>query len=346
LTEAALPVWSREGVEPGTGAFVEALTLDGQVRDPRRRTRVQARQAFVFASAARFGLMANGLSVARRGFDLFLARTRRADGLFIDVLTPSGELQDPTASLYEQAFVLLALSALARASPDDPAPQAEACALRERLAAFRHGEGFREAGEQPFQANAQMHLLEAALAWRDISADPAWSGLADQIARLALSRLIDPMSGALREIFDADWRAITGRAGAVEPGHQFEWAWLLKAWGAPDDVARGLYRAGRRGLDAGRGVIVDRLWDDLSIRDRTARLWPQTEFLRAAVAMGETQDALTAANAVGRFLETPLPGVWRERMDAEGRFLEQPAPATSLYHLTTAILALSPPPAP
>ena len=74
-----------------------------------------------------------------------------------------------------------------------------------------------------------------------------------------------------------------------------------------------------------------------------AEISPGAE-LRGAYALvatlGERDDALAAALTIARFLETPLAGVWRERMDAHGRFLEEPAPATSLYHLTTAILAL------
>ena len=48
---------------------------------------------------------------------------------------------------------------------------------------------------------------------------------------LALTRFIDPETGVLREFFDADWRAPGGEDGLVEPGHQFEWAWLLQRWG-------------------------------------------------------------------------------------------------------------------
>src|SRR5436190_3745863 len=337
LAAGALPVWSSLGVDPANGGFREALTVEGGRRDPRRRARVQARQAFVFATAAARG--GPWLATARRGLEQFLAAGRRPDGLFVHTLSPAGEITDPAARLYEHAFILLALSALGDAKG--------ATELRDRLSAFRHpAGGFRETDDQPFQANAQMHLFEAALAWEG-QGDGGWAGLADELAVLALDRLIDPVTGAVQEAFDAAWRPLRGEADAVEPGHQFEWAWLLDRWGAARGEARAhaaarrLYDVGRRGFDRRRGVVINRLWDDLSVRDAAARLWPQTEFLKAALALGEDADALMAANAVGRFLDTPLRGVWRERMTADGSFVEEPAPATSLYHLATAIWALA-----
>jgi len=120
--------------------------------------------------------------------------------------------------------VLLATAALGR--------EDLAVAVRSGLEAFRHpAGGFREAGDRPFQANAQMHLFEAALAWEAAGGDGGWTILADELAELAMGRFIDPATGALSEFFDADWRRLSGEAGLIEPGHQFEWAWLLDGWG-------------------------------------------------------------------------------------------------------------------
>lgn len=336
LRTAALPLWATVGVDPATGGFREALTWDGRLHDPRRRARVQARQAFVFARAAAEGLPGPWAATAETGFGWFEAHARRDDGLYATTLDTAGARTDADPRLYEHAFLLLALSALGR---DD-----DARALAERLAAFRHpAGGFREEGSDPFQANAHMHLLEAALACGEAAASPVWTALADDVARLALDRFIDPASGALHEFFDADWRPLRGAEGLIEPGHQLEWAWLLSQRAEPEAqaAARRLFQVGRRGFDAGRGVIVNSLHEDLSVRDPAARLWAQTEHLKAALALGETAAALEAANGLARFLDTPVRGVWRERMDAQGGFLEQPSPATSLYHLYLAIRELT-----
>nr|WP_293397099.1 AGE family epimerase/isomerase [Phenylobacterium sp. RIFCSPHIGHO2_01_FULL_69_31] len=315
------------------------MTWAGAPHDPRYRTRVQARQAFVFASAAAEGL-GPWAAAARHGLEDLTRRARREDGLFKAILDPAGAAIDAQAYLYEHAFVLLALAALGDAEA--------ATALRVRLEVFRHGAGgFREAGEHPFQANAQMHLLEAALAWEETSGDAGWGALADELVALALNRFIDPATGALSEFFDDAWRPLAGPAGLIEPGHQFEWAWLLVRWGRArgrpeaETTARRLFAVGRRGFDPTRNVAVDALTDDLAVRDAAARLWPQTEHVKAALALGDTAAALQGANGMAAYLDTPAPGVWRERMRADGGFVKEPSPATSLYHLYLAIRELT-----
>lgn len=339
LRTAALPLWATVGTDASSGGFRESLTWDGRIVDPHRRTRVQARQAFVFASAAADGMAGPWLSVAERGFRTFRMTAIRSDGLYASTLNLSGAQTDPTARLYEHAFVLLALAALQRAQPDTSV-EAEAIDLLKRLQVFRHAAGgFREAGAQGFQANASMHLLEAALEWEKVGRDGAWRSLADELVDLALTRFIDQQTGALSEFFDADWRRLNGAPGLIEPGHQFEWAWLLARWGAArsdprgEAAARRLFQIGRRGFDPVRNVVANALWDDLSIRDAGARLWPQTEHLKAALILGEHLAALEAANAVAAFLDTPARGAWRERLGPEGAYLVEPSPATSLYHL-------------
>ncbi len=47
-----------------------------------------------------------------------------------------------------------------------------------------------------------------------------------------MSHFIDAETGGLREFFKADWTPYDGEKGRImEPGHQFEWAWLLARWG-------------------------------------------------------------------------------------------------------------------
>ena len=76
-----------------------------------------------------------------------------------------------------------------------------------------------------------MHMFEACLAWLDAGGDSEWERIAAMIADLCLEKFLHPRTGALREFFDADWNPMPGEAGRVlEPGHQFEWAWLFMRW--------------------------------------------------------------------------------------------------------------------
>jgi len=284
--------------------------------------------------------------VAREGWARFVAVYRRPDGLFINRASGDGAPLDEGADIYEQAFVLLAMAALRAADPaGDLAGEAERVLAALEARRIPAG-GFRESGPNPFQANCHMHLFESALAW-EAAGEPRWAALSDEIAELAMSKFIDPATGALREFFDADWRALSGEGGLVEPGHQFEWAWLLERWGqarknATARTAAGrLFRNGLRGVDPVREVAVNALWDDFSVRDGSARLWPQTEHLKAAVVLGDEAQGVRAARGLAQYLDVPTRGAWRDKLRPDGAFVEEPAPATSFYHLMVAILELT-----
>ena len=267
---------------------------------------------------------------------------------------------DDTPRLDDQAFALLAMAAVARVAPDRQDLRDRATGLLDSLSRMRApGRGFLEHGPWPYQANAHMHLLEAALAWLETTGEAVWGALSDEIVALALDAFIDPEGLVLREVFDAAWRPAPGDdARRIEPGHQFEWASLLMTWSRlrpgreVSAVIAGLMRAGERGVDPARGVAVDALWDDLSLRSGRARLWPQTARLRASLAMiaregqagarGSERAAVEAAGALWGYLETPVPGLWRDKQEADGRFVDEPSPASSLYHLLGAVLALQP----
>ena len=347
LGEAALPLWAGAGVDPVGGLFQETLSVEGAPVEAPRRARAQARQVFVFASAVTAGYGARWLATARTGWARFAAAYRRPDGLFINRAAADGTPLDTEADVYEQAFALLAMAALNAADPaaGDLAGEAEQtlAALETRRAPSG---GFRENGPHPFQANCHMHLFESALAW-EAAGDARWAALSDEIAGLAMTRFIDADTGVLREFFDADWQALPGEAGLVEPGHHFEWAWLLQRWGlargepAARSLARRLFENGLRGVDPVREVAVNAVWDDFSPRDGSARLWPQTEHLKAALAVGSEAQALTAARGLAQYLDVPKRGAWRDKLRPDGTFVEEPAPATSFYHLMVAILELS-----
>ena len=202
-----------------------------------------------------------------------------------------------------------------------------------------------------------MHLFEASLAWIETDGAPVWRELAAEIAALARDHFIDAKGGFLREFFEPDWSPAKGDAGrVVEPGHQFEWAWLLMRWGViagetwPLDAAAGLYRCGLMGIDLRRGVAVDELDPDLRVSRASARLWPQTEWLKAAALLAELQPGLRAAyladvgraaQGLGLYLANPVLGVYRDKLDIAGAFKEEPAPASSLYHIAGAVESLN-----
>ncbi len=357
LDVSALPLWWSLGADHRGGGFFEHLSLMGRpVECAHRRARVQMRQVYVYAAAGAAGWEGPWRQAVAHGLDYFETRYRRSDGQFRTLVDRSGAPCDDTAMLYDQAFALLGWATAAQATPG-LALELKALELLDSMKRQRRcaAGGFTEAGEQSYQSNPHMHLLEAALAWMDVGRAPCWQALAQEIVNLALNRFIDPDHGYLREYFDANWRPAHGDLGRiVEPGHQFEWSWLLGRWFRQTgdrnalDAARILFKHGACGVDPRRGVAVDSLNDDLQVRNPQARLWPQTERLKAALLLTELDptsgcfyeaEAAAAARSLISYLQAPVLGVWRDKLSADGSWKEEPAPASSLYHIAGAIWA-------
>jgi mannose-6-phosphate isomerase len=354
LLRDAYPLWAARGYDRLHGGFEESLTSAGAGGDQPRRARVQVRQIYAFARAASLGWQADeARRLVAQGLEYFLPHYRRSDGLFRTLVAVDGKALDERAFLYDQAFVLLALAESERLLKSGSELVGAAQALRAAL--YRHlkrpGPGFSSGVPDalPLLSNPHMHLLEAALNWTSVGNDPEWQALADEIVALALERLIDGATGALRENFDEHWAPLAGTAGRiVEPGHQFEWAWLLLCWGR--SVGADASQAAARLVQIGEtygirgGVALNALLDDFSIHDAEARLWPQTERLKAAALMAATTGeacfwsmAVQAAKGLRRYLETGTPGLWHDRLKADGQFVQQSAPASSFYHIVCAI---------
>lgn len=364
LVNDALPLWYEQGVDWRRGGFHEKLALDGGPIDEPRRTRVTARQIYVFTVAARLGWHREGLEAAGHGLTFLHDRLRRTDGTYACAVYPNGETATSGFDLYEQAFALYGLAHAYRAGLQPSLCEQDALALLATLRArYAHPRaGFEEANppRTPLLSNPHMHLFEACLAWAESGASPApWLVLADELAELCLTRFIAPDTGAIREEFDAEWR--TGpspESQRVEPGHQFEWAWLLHRWAdlraseqgqAARAAATRLMALGERhGIDGLRGVAINSLRGDLGVLDPKAKLWPQTERLKAwcdLVRRGlvSAQDGWLrldhAARALQLFLTTEPRGLWREVLQADGRFVREPVRASSLYHVVCALEA-------
>lgn len=340
LFDHALPLWSAVGIDRARGGFAERIDLTGRAVEGPRRVRVAARQTWVFATAGALGWTGPWREAVAHGARA-LEAFARPDGLYGILADAEGRLVDDTPAPYEQAFALLALSAAQATLGGDF--EARAAGLRDRLMGagiVRPDGGVLEEGS--LQANPMMHLFEAVQAWTRVSDDPAWVALADTIAATALTRMIDPANGALCEQHAPDW---TPRLEAdVEPGHQLEWGWLLlqhaRLAGRPDPAAaRRLIEIGEaRGVE--RGVAIFSLGRDLAPRDRSARLWAQTERLHAHAAAGRWDDIPPALEGLNRFLGVAVQGTWRDRLLPDGSFVEEAAPGSSLYHIVSAAAAL------
>src|SRR5262245_29811464 len=357
LVESAYPLWSTRGYDQLRGGFQERLSPTGEPLEEPRRARVQPRQVYAFACAPELGWTGPARDLVSSGLKHYFERYRRPDGLFRTLSAPDGSVLDDRALLYDQAFALLGLAAATRFGRSEIDLEGEADRLRlivMRILKRKDALGFDtgDPPELPFQSNPHMHLLEASLAWAQISSADHWLALAEEIVELALTHFIDVKRGCLREFFDAEWKPVPGAQGRVlEPGHHFEWAWLLLRWKGKDaerahQTALALIRtAERHGVR--EGFAINSLLDDFSAHDGSARLWPQTERLKAnALAAQSTGEAAywgpaaEAAEQLERYLQTPHTGLWFDRWLSTREFVNEPAPASSFYHIVGAIAEL------
>lgn len=361
LFEAALPLWSEKGLDQKQGGFFERMSSQGEMLDDPRRTRLVARQIYAFATGHALGWRGPTSDIVQHGLDFFTRKCLKSDGGVHSSVQPDGAVVVGVFDLYDHAFALFALAAAATAQPERAeAHEATALALLDHMEqGFKHPlGGFEEAFPRtlPLKANPHMHILEAALAWSDAGGCPRWKALAAEIVELCLSRFINSATGALHEFLDGDWRLLlTPPDDVVEPGHLFEWSWLLTRWGLAECDDRALIAGHRmfelaetRGVCPVVGLAVNELDGALRLRDGRFRLWPQTERLKAKVARyrlarGATEKAAAlgavaeALRMMRRYFDHPVEGGWWEHFGPDGETHNEPARASSLYHIVCAI---------
>ena len=352
IFQDVLPFWSTAGRDrPGFG-FVEHLDLAARPADvPYKRVRVQARQIFVFSCAHTLG-WPGALEAAADGHDFLTRHGRRADGAWVRLLGRGGDVLDPTADLYDLAFVVFALAWYARATGSAQALDHayRTLAWIERDMASPAG-GFHEAlpvPPPPRRQNPHMHLLEAVLALFVTTSDAALLRTADVLVELFRSRFFDPATGSLGEFFTDDWQWAPGAAGThIEPGHHYEWVWLLGEYqrlsGRPVEPEQSaLYAfANRRGRDPKTGLVLDVVDRSGAVRDGGSRIWPQTEAIKAHLAMADGAEiARNIGNLFERFIAGNRAGTWTEHLAPDGAGKSDRIPSSTLYHVFSAFSEL------
>lgn len=355
----ALPLWADAGFHVDLNIFVERLGFDCKpVEGLPHRLMVQARQIAVFSDAQCNGWMDGAGEIALRaaGTMVNTYKGQGREGCWAFAANPSGTVADTSADLYTHAFVLYALSRLFRLNGDTLWRELALETLKTVDRAFVHSHG----GYVPalpadgwLLQNPVMHLLEAMLDLTESCGDAIFAKQAETLRQLALTKLIAPGTGALAERFDIAWNATAAGADSwVEPGHLYEWIWLLD-WcektlgGDMSEPIAGLHGfATGHGYDS-EGFLIDELDLKGSIRKPERRLWTHTEGARAELVMARRigeQDNARALNLTNRLLEgflAPAPaGGWIDRIDASGKPLSPDMPASSLYHLAGAVAAI------
>ena len=348
--QVIVPLWQGPGWNAELALPYEALSPEHRPLPPQRyRAMACARQLYVFSSLIGDPAFP---AAAERAADLFRSLQSRfhdaEHGGWFYSIDPQGAPLDTRKDLYTHAFIIFACAhywARVREPIVESALNAALQVVNER---FSDGQGLYEASldqdwsslnSGPLQ-NPLMHLAEAFLATLSVRDDAAVQGALLALADGMQLRFIEPVHNVMLE----------KPRGSVdnwfEPGHQFEWLYLLES--SPllrhsalhASLDRAFDFAEQVGVNPQSGAVCGMLAPDGTLRDGTQRIWAQAEYLRALTLRSDNvprlQRQLLALQH--QFLHA---GGWYECRDGEGNVSREDMPSTTPYHLATCYSGLA-----
>jgi N-acylglucosamine 2-epimerase/mannose-6-phosphate isomerase len=305
----------------------------------------------VFSHAALMGWRA-GESLAEFGIAHLTERAWLGpDKGFARLTTQDGRVLDAKPDLYDLAFVLFAFSWRHKSVRDQLSLDWMHRTMDFIEQQMRHpgGLGFwHQLPPDGFRLqNPHMHLTEACLAAFEATGEQRFADHAKALVKLFQTKFFDATSGTLAEYFNDDWSRAAGVDGRVtEPGHQLEWAWILNSArklvgiNTAAEIRSAIRFAETHGVDRRTAVTFNTVRDDGAPIDRGSRTWPNTERLKAAVALYEL-DGVDPAPVIDptvelllhRYLSHDPTGTWIDAFDENEQPLSKTIPASTLYHV-------------
>ncbi|UVM11674.1 AGE family epimerase/isomerase [Pseudomonas protegens] len=347
-----VPLWQGPGWNPQLALPYEALDAEHRPLPPQRyRAMACARQLYLFSqligdAAAPFA--------QERAAALFRSLQRHfhdaEHGGWFYSIGPEGAPLDRRKDLYTHAFILFACAHY-WAKVREPLVESVLNAALEVVAQrFARGDGLYEAslaedwsilGSGPLQ-NPLMHLAEAFLAILAVREDAAVQAALLDLCQAMQQQFIDPQHGVMME------KPLGAVDNWFEPGHQFEWYFLL----ASSQLLRGsaLHACVERafafteqlGVEPKSGAVCAMLElpPRAGVKDATQRIWAQAEYLRALTLRADSQTPLLRQlkTLQAHFLHA---GGWNECLDASGAVSRRDMPSTTPYHLATCYRGLA-----
>jgi mannose/cellobiose epimerase-like protein (N-acyl-D-glucosamine 2-epimerase family) len=348
LFDAAIPFWSKQGIDCH-GLAYEEFGFDGRPKGlGYRRSLVQFRQVCVLARAALMGFGSRSLPCEL--FHRAAIAAWHPRGGFVHKLDTNGLAGDRARESYDQAFGMLACAWVYAIDSDSTTLEYAYRTLRfldEDMASPDGGYAEAATDRRPRRQNPHMHLFEAFLALYEVTGDELFRSRAKMIFDL-FARQFVASTGALREYFNDSWQPADGSVGDIaEPGHHYEWVWLLHEYARltrepVHPLASQVFDfAAHHGLDHHGRPIEQVDTQGVKLR-RAVKLWAVTEQLKAHVIRAEASalDYDPAITSIVRDLSEHFllsePPLWFEELAADGTPSLLRMPASTLYHITFA----------
>jgi mannose/cellobiose epimerase-like protein (N-acyl-D-glucosamine 2-epimerase family) len=196
--------------------------------------------------------------------------------------------------------------------------------------------------------NPHMHLLEACLFAYETWQDDAYIKMADEMVLLFQDHFFDSKNNVVIEFFSDNLFPHVEKGNYIEPGHAFEWVWLLKKHaelaGNPtlhDKICQRLLdKANADGWDKEYDGIYDTVSADGRVIADTKRIWPFCEALKANVLMltlapdrQAIKDRVAAMVDVFENKYMQERGFWTEWLNRDLTPAADYMPGTTPYHV-------------
>jgi mannose-6-phosphate isomerase len=356
MKHRALPFWATVGADHIRGGFHERLDLQGRpILDVPKRLMVQGRQLYVYCHAGLLGWYSDARRLADGCVEYMVESFYGPDGNpgWVHSLAPGGGIASATRDTYAHAFALLGLAWYYRWTRDTQVLKIaeETLAFLDNVLASKRG-GYLDAVPPPDairRQNPHMHLFESFTALFEATRDVKYLARGAEIFALFSTRFFQPLHGSLCEYLTEDLDPVPDARGRVtEPGHHYEWIWLLRRFARISGQEVGQYctalydYADRYGWDA-QGFVVDEVDVSGAVLKSSRRSWPHTEALKANIVEGEIGRKGGDAKAtrcmellMNVFVGRPVAGGWIDHVDGTGAPIVTMMPASTLYHLFVA----------
>ena len=361
FTDKTLPFLSEHGWDKKYGGLFETLDSQGK-NGPEdfRRVMVHGRQLFVFS---RWSGLTGDKTFERMANNIFAYLTNNFWDLdyegWYSRVTVDGKPLDLTKDLYAHAFVLFGLVHYAEYIGKRDAEPWIRKTIRVLQEHFLRSDGsYKEKMNRCFldktvnqrSQNPHMHLLEAALALSKCYEGNQYSSLVKSLLTLFCETFLDKKKLIIREYLNRNFNPNKEIGHIIEPGHHYEWAWLLN-WTAETLDQPELKDLGARilsqSLEFGWDTEFEGVFDQINAKDVTIlksskRLWPVLELIKALCVYPSELNFIYLRNCLETVLEHYLKetGTWVEHYTQNWQVLSDKMPVSSAYHLGMACLEL------
>ncbi len=360
----AIPNWYYRGLDKNMG-FFEALDYEKNPILLPRRTRLVARQIYSFILAKELGWDGPYEDIVEHGLNFLEKFLITEEGQVFKNINLQKKVVDKGIDLYDYSFLFLAL---ARVALIKKFRQKSLLITKKSLnwlnQKCKHNLfGYFSDPNSSMNSNPHMHLFEAAIEWIRSSTlignkkmYEKWKEIAYEMVLLASTKLIDRKDGSLSENFDINWNSEQNKIKKIiEPGHNYEWGWLLLRWGKlsnsiefTNKAKKLIFIAESKGLLKNK-LVISELDGYFNMKNKSIKLWPQTERLKAwhflSNSVHDNKEEQILANLnfensiknLFQFIEKCPKGMWIDSLTENMIPCNNYSKASSLYHIILAI---------